>query len=309
MKIVASLKNCSRFLIKYKFLNFLVLPGIIFYIIFYYTPMYGIIIAFKDYNGLGGFEGIIDSKWVGLTHFANFFGSNYFWRLLRNTLVISFYRLIFGFPAPIILALLLNEVYNNKFKRIVQSICYLPHFLSWVVISGLMVMLLSTDGPINQILVMLGLDKIPFLTDSQFFRSILVGSSIWQGIGWGTIVFLAAISNVPAEMYEAAIVEGANRWQRSIYITLPSISFIIVILFILRVGKIIDEGFEQTFNLYNPSVYEVSDVFETFVYRRGIQGSEFSYTAAVGLFKSVTSLALVWGSNRLAKLFGQEGIW
>lgn len=299
----------KKLLIKYKFIHLLVLPGIIQIIIFQYIPIGGLIVAFKNYKGIGGVAGILNSEWVGFKHFIDFFSGEYFWRLLGNTLIISVYRLIFGFPAPIILALLLNEIHNQKFKKIVQTITYLPHFLSWVVISGLVMALLSADGPVNQFISMLGMNNISFLSNSKYFRSVLVTSSIWKETGWGAIVYLAAISGIPNELYESATVEGASRWQKTIYITIPSITFIIVILFILRVGSVIDQNFEQIFNLYNPAVYRVADVFETFVYRRGLDRAEFSYAAAVGIFKSVTSLVLVVVTNKAAKKVGQEGIW
>ena len=207
------------------------------------------------------------------------------------------------------LALLLNEITRQKFKRVVQTITYLPHFISWVVVSGLIVALLGADGPVNHFLSMVGAGNVNFLTNTKLFRSLLVSSDIWKTIGWSTIVYLAAISNVPNELYESATVEGANRWQKAVYITFPSISFIIAILFILRMGSIIDDNFEQIFNLYNPAVYNVSDIFETFVYRRGITEAQFSYSTAVGLFKSVVSLILVLVTNKAVKKMGQEGIW
>ena len=303
------LRDIKKFLIKYKFLNLLVLPGVIYFFIFKYVPIYGIIIAFKDYNGIGGISGIFNSEWIGFTNFTNFFSSIYFWRILRNTLLISTYKLIWAFPAPILFALLLNELYNQRFKRIVQTISYLPHFLSWVVIAGLVTVILSIDGPVNQVMGMMEMEKINFLSSNVYFRSILVISQIWSSIGWDSIIFLAAISGIPNELYEAAITEGATRWQRAVYITLPSLYFIITILLILTVGNMIEQNFDQIFNLYSSSVYETSDVIDTFVYRRGIIGNEFSYTAAVGLFKSVTSLILILGSNKIVKLLGQEGIW
>lgn len=300
----------KRFFYKYRFFHLLVLPGTLYYLIFHYVPIGGLIIAFKGYRGFGGIQGILDSPWVGFTHFYNLFGSHYFWRLLSNTLLISSYRLIWGFPAPIILALLLNEVVSQRFKRTIQTITYLPHFISWVIVAGLASMLLSPDtGAVNGFVKLLGIQPVSFLADPRYFRSILVISSIWKGIGWGSIVYLAAISGIPQEQYEAAYIEGATRFQRTIYVTLPSISFIIVIFLILRVGQIINENFEQIFNLYNPSVYEVSDVFETYVYRRGILQADFSYATAVGLFKSVTSLILVMGTNKIVKILGSEGIW
>ena len=299
-----------RFLVKHRFFHLLVLPGVLYYILFHYVPIYGLVIAFKDYNGLGGVRGILTAPWAGLRHFQNLFASHYFWRLLRNTLLISTYRLVFGFPAPILLALLLNEVANSALKRTVQTISYLPHFISWVIVAGLTIMLLSpSTGPVNAALARLGAKPIAFLADPRYFRGVLVTSSIWHGIGWGSIVYLAAISNIPQEQYESAYIDGATRVQRAAWITLPSISPIIVILLILRVGQIINENFEQIFNLYNPAVYEVADVFETYIYRRGILQADYSYTTAVGFFKSVTSLALVFATNRIAKAIGSEGLW
>jgi putative aldouronate transport system permease protein len=304
------LSKTKHFIVKYKFFHLLVLPGVVYFVLFHYVPIYGLTIAFKDYYGMGGVKGVLDAPWVGFKHFANLFASHYFWRLLRNTLLISTYRLLWGFPAPIVLALLLNEVSNSTFKRTVQTITYLPHFISWVVISGLAIMLLSpTMGPVNALMQKFGMEPITFLADTRYFRSVLVTSSIWRGIGWGSIVYLAAISNVPQEQYESAYIDGATRLQRAIHITLPSIQFIIIIFLILRIGKIIDENFQQIFNLYNPAVYEVADVFETFIYRRGILQADFSYTTAVGFFKSFTSLVLVYAANRIVKWLGSEGLW
>lgn len=303
-------KGTLKLLANYKYYYLLLLPGLLYFIIFRYLPMAGILVAFKNYKGMGGISGLFNSPWVGFRNFQNFFASYYFWRLLKNTLLISSYRLVFGFPAPIILALLLNEIYHAKFKRIVQTISYLPHFISWVVISGIMIALLSPDtGPMNAIIKSLGFEPIGFLSDSRFFRSTLILSSIWRGVGWGTIIYLAAISNIPQEQYEAAYIDGATRFQMMRYITLPSLYFLIGIFLILRIGKIINENFEQIFNLYSPGVYDVSDVFETFVYRRGILQSDFSYASAVGLFRSLTSLLLVFVTNKIAKKLGHEGLW
>ncbi len=206
----------------------------------------------KTTTDLAVYKGFGTAHGLAFRTLAIFFNSTYFWRLLSNTFIISFYQLVFGFPAPIILALLLNEIRNNRFKRIVQTITYMPHFLSWVVIAGLMTLLLSNEGVVNHLLSYFNVDRIDFLASTTYFRSILVGSSIWQSIGWGTILYLAAIVNVPQDLYEAATMEGATRWQKAIHITLPSISFVITILFILQMGKIIDQNFEQILNLYNP---------------------------------------------------------
>ena len=273
--------------------------------------MYGIIMAFKNFRGIGGFAGIWKAPWAGFNNFINFFSGIYFWRLMGNTLIISCYRLMFAFPAPIILALLINELRNRLFKRTVQTITYMPYFLSWVVTAGLIITLCSpSSGPINLLLGKLfGVEPIYFVSNRNYFRGLLVVSDIWKSIGWGTIIYLAAITGVSMELYEAATIDGANRWQKTIYITLASIQEIIAIMFILAVGRILDQNFEQIFNLYSPAVYEVADVFETYVYRAGILQSQFSYTTAVGLFKSVVSLLLVFISNRVAKRLGTEGLW
>lgn len=310
--IVYSRSTANRvrtFFVKYRFFHFLVLPGIVYFLVFHYLPLVGSIIAFKDYNGMGGVAGLFNAPWVGFKYFDQLFQSYYFWRLLRNTLIISSLKLIFAFPAPIFLALLLNEIRMLRFRKVVQTVSYLPHFLSWVVIAGLVQLIVAPYGPLNALLQDIGLRKVNLLADARYFRGVLVVSSIWQGIGWGSIVYLAAISTVPEEQYEAAILEGATRFQRTWFVTLPSIRFVVVIFLILAVGRIIDEDFEQIFNLYNPAVYQVADVFETFVYRRGILQADFSYATAVGLFKSVTSLILVVVTNKVATLLGQEGLW
>ena len=299
------------FLRKYKTLNLILLPCVLYFVVFKYLPMYGVIIAFKDYQGGGnGFWGMLNAEWRGLQYFKMFFGSIYFGRLLRNTLLISAYRLFFSFPAPILLALLLNELTNIRFKRVMQTITYMPHFLSWVVVSSFMIILLSpSSGPINALTGLFGMKPIFFLNDTRYFRSMLVISEIWKSVGWGTIIYLAAITNVDQEMYEAARIDGASRFSQIINITLPCIRETIAIMLILAVGRILDENFEQIFNLYSPAVYEVADVFETYVYRQGVLQAQFAYTTAVGLFKSVCSLVLVSTSNFVAKKLGTSGIW
>lgn len=304
-------KNIVRkFFYKHRYLHLLVMPCIVYFFVFRYLPMYGNIIAFKDYKGIGGFWGIINAEWVGLKYFKMFFSSYYFTRLLGNTLIISLLRLVFAFPAPIILSILINEIRATWFKRTVQTISYMPHFLSWVVTAGLIATLLSpTSGPVNAILERIGLQRVFFIGDPKYFRSVLVISDIWKNVGWGTIVYLAAICGLGNEIMEAATVDGANKWHKIMHITLPGIKEIIAILFILSVGRILDENFEQIFNLYSEAVFNVSDVFETYVYRRGIRGGDFSYSSAVNLFKSVASLLLVLGSNKIAKKLGSYGLW
>jgi putative aldouronate transport system permease protein len=300
----------KRFFWKYKFFHLLVLPGIVYFVVFRYLPMIGVAIAFNDYNGMGGLKGMVTAPWVGFKNFVQLFESIYFWRLIRNTVIISGLRIIFGFPAPIILAILLTEIRFVPFKKTVQTISYLPHFLSWVVIAGLMFMLLGSEGPVNAALGKLfRIPPITFLTDSRYFRGVLVATGIWQSLGWSSIIYFAAISGVPQEHYEVAIVEGATRFQRVWYITLPWLRYIMVILLVLSIGSIINEDFEQIFNMYNPAVYEVADVFETYIYRKGLGERAFSFATAVGLFKSVVAFLGVMAANRVAKSLGQEGLW
>lgn len=312
---VLSLKNASKqrtnFFVKYKFLNLLVLPCVIWLLLFKYTPMVGIIIAFKNYRGVGaGFGGIFSTPWLGFRNFEMFFKSIYFTRLMGNTLLISLYRLVFAFPVSIIFALFLNEIRNNRFKKVVQTISYMPHFLSWVVISALVTTILSTDaGPVNAALKALGMEPIFFLASEQWFRPVLVLSGIWQGVGWGSIVYLAAISGLPQEQYESATLDGASKIQQIWHITLPGIKEMIAIMLILQVGRAMTDNFEQVFTMYSPAVYNVADIFDTYVYRSGITDANFSYSAAVGLFKSVCSLILVLFTNRITKKMDAGGIW
>ena len=295
----------------YRYLHLMVLPGLAFFLLFKYVPMYGIIIAFKNYKGAaGGFSAIMSAPWIGLKNFEIFFNSLYCERVFKNTIYLSILRLIFSFPAPILLALMINEIRANWFKRTVQTITYMPYFLSWVVVAGLLNTLLSPDnGAINTIIKMAGGQPVYFLTSKQWFRPILIISEIWKNIGYGSIVYLAAITGIDQEQYEAARVDGANKLQQIVHITLPALSEIIAIMLILQIGKMFDDNFDQIFNLYSPSVYEVSDVFETYVYRNGIQQSKFSYSAAVGLVKSVLALAMIVFSNKASKKLGAQGLF
>lgn len=295
---------------KYRLHYYLLLPGVAFFLVFHYVPLYGIVIAFKDVTPFDGIQGIFSSEWVGLKHFRNFVDSYYFWNIMENTILISTYRLLFGFPAPIVLALLMNEIGSALFKRAVQTISYLPHFISMVVVAGLLTTLLTTDGGlVNALLQKLGLESIFFLGDQSYFRSVLVASGIWKEVGWGTIIYLAAITGIDPQLYEAARVDGAGRMRQMLHITLPGMMFIIVLMFIFAVGGLLNAGFEQIILLYSPPVYEVSDIIDTYVYRKGLEGNQYSFAAAVGLFKSVLSLTLLLGANLLAKKLGQQGIW
>ncbi|MBP1989404.1 ABC transporter permease [Paenibacillus eucommiae] len=300
-------KNSFSAYWKYKYLTLIFLPAIIYYVIFHYVPIYGVLIAFKSYK----FSlGILGSPWVGFQHFRDLFAFDSFWQVFRNTFLISIYKLIFGFPAPIVFALLLNEIRLSIFKRLVQTISYFPHFLSWVVLGGLAVQFLSPSiGPINLLLQAIGLDPIYFLGDSKWFRTVLVGTEVWKGLGWGTIVYLAAIAGVNPELHEAATVDGANRFHRMRYITLPSMMPVITIMLIFAIGGMVNDDFDQVFNLYNPVVYEVGDVLSTYTYRMGLINMEYSFATAVGLFKNVIAFVLILSANAIAKKINDYGLW
>ena len=298
-------------IVKYRYLHLMLIPGLLYFFVFKYIPMYGIMIAFKNYKGAaGGFSAIIQADWIGFKNFEIFFKSLYFGRILSNTIYLSILRLLFSFTSPILLALLINELRTRWFKRTVQTITYMPYFLSWVVVAGLLNTLLSPDnGVINAIIKMNGGTPVYFLASKQWFRPILIISEIWKSIGYGSIVYLAAITGVDQQQFEAARVDGANKLQQIIHITLPAISEIIAIMLILQIGKMFDDNFDQIYNLYSPSVYEVSDVFETYVYRNGIQQSKFSYASAVGLVKSILVLTMIMLSNAAGKKLGAEGLF
>lgn len=301
-------KRSIKLLKKYKAFYVMLLPAIAYFVIFHYVPMYGIIIAFKDFKPL---KGVWDSSWVGMKNFIDFFSHPSFSIVLKNTLLISFYKIIFGFPAPIILALLLNEIRNSAYKRTIQTVTYFPHFMSWIVVAGLVSTVLSpSTGVVNQILKFFGMNPIYFMADPKFFRGVLVVSDIWKEIGWGSIVYLAAICGINNELYEAAIVDGASKWKQVLHITIPSITSAIIMMLILRVGSILNAGFDQIFVMYNPNVYDVADIIDTFVYRMGIESAKYSFATAVGLFKSIIGLIMVVTTNKIAKMIDEENaIW
>lgn len=294
---------------KHFSLYMLLLPGLAFYILFKYVPIVGYVMAFQDFK-IG--KGLFGSPWVGLDNFNYMFQDNNFANALRNTVLISVYKLIFGFSAPIILALLLNEVVSRTFKKVIQTISYLPHFISWVIIAGILTSLLSSKGIINYVIVdILHHDKILFLADPRFFRSIMVISEVWKGVGWGTIIYLAAISGIDTEMYEAAIVDGCSRFKQAMRITLPSMMPTIVILLILQLGGILNAGFEQIYLFYSPPVYSVADILDTLALRIGIQNNfNYGVATAISIFKSVIGLVLIITVNRIVKYVDKEhGIW
>ncbi len=290
-----------------RYLFVLFIPGMLYFVIFRYLPMYGIVIAFKDYQFLAG---IMKSPWVGFSVFREMFATPSFWEVFRNTVIISGLQFIFGFPAPIVFALLLNEVMHLRAKKIFQTISYLPHFVSWVILGGIFAQFLSPSaGPINALLKSVGMNPVYFLADPKWFRQVVVVTEIWKSIGWGSIVYLAALSSIDPELYEAASIDGAGRWQKMRSITLPSLYPIITIMLILAVGKLINDNFDQIFNLYNPAVYGVGDVMATYMYRRGLGNMEYSFATAVGLFKNLISFAMVIGANSAAKRINDYGIW
>lgn len=298
------------FMRKYIWFYILLIPAIVYFVIFKYLPMVGLVMAFKDISIAEGMKGIFTGEWVGLKHFYRFFNSPNAWRLIRNTLQISLLQIVWGFPIPIILAIMMSEVRKGRVQKTIQTISYLPHFISWVVASGLVVNLLTTNGGVvNEVLKALGKDPIMFLGNPKYFRSILVVSNLWKEVGWNTIIYVAAITSVDESLYEAAYIDGASRFQQVIHITIPSISFIIAMMFVLQAGSILDAGFEQIFLLYSEAVYEVGDIIDTYVYRAGLQQMDYSYATAVGLFKSVVSLIVVVGVNAGVKKLGYEGIW
>lgn len=289
-----------------KSLYLLVLPVILFYILFHYKPMYGAIIAFKQYTPA---KGVFGSPWVGFDHFVRFFSSHSFWRIFKNTFLISFYSLLFGFPAPIILALLLNEIKKEKFKRTVQTISYLPHFISLVVVAGMIKDFTVTDGIINDFIEFFGGERLPILQRAELFRPVYIISGIWQEIGWGSIIYLAALSGISQELYEAAMIDGAGRFKQTIHITIPGIAPTIIIMLILRIGQLMNVGYEKIILLYNPSTYETADVISSYVYRVGLLEFSWSYSAAVGLFNSIINFLLVIGSNWISRKVTETSLW
>lgn len=295
---------------SYRLYYILAIPGLLYFFIFHYLPMFGIIIAFKNISAFNGISDVISKPFVGLRWFRQFFESYYFWQIIRNTLIISFLKLASVFPASILLALLINELQHAGLKKVIQSVSYIPHFFSMVVVAGIVMSMLTTEGGLlNQIIVSFGGQPRLFLGEPQSFRQILVVTTLWQEVGWGTIIFLAAISGIDPQLYEAAIIDGAGRLRQTLTITIPSITYVVVILLIFRIGGLLNAGFEQVLLLYSPQVYEVADIIDTYVYRSGIQGMQYSFSTAVGLFKSVIAAFLLLSANFLAKRLGHTGIW
>ncbi|GAK41877.1 polysaccharide ABC transporter permease protein [Paenibacillus sp. TCA20] len=290
---------------KYWMLYLMILPGIVYYILFKYVPLAGSIITFQDYQIMNGIWG---SPWVGFDNFKFIFTYPDFWNVLRNTALIALYQLVFSFPAPIILALLFNEVAGRFMKRTYQSIFYLPHFLSWVVVGGIVFELLATGGLVNVIRGWFGYEPVLFMQQEGAFRTIVILSGIWKEVGWGTIIYLAALTAINPNLYEAAVVDGAGKWKQAIYITLPSLLPTITVLFLLNIGNFLELGFDQIFNLLTPMTYSVGDIIETYVYRAGVLQGQYSMTTAIGLFQSVIGFILLYIFNRLARKT-EQGLW
>lgn len=289
-----------------KYIYIMLVPVVAYYVLFYYVPMYGLQIAFKDYSpGLG----MWGSDWVGFRYFNDFFNSYYFWRLLRNTLLLSFYELLFGFPASIILALLLNELRSSRLKRFVQTVTYMPHFISLVVVAGMLVDFLARDGLINNVLSWFGAEPVAFLRESGWFRTIFISSNVWQSVGWGSIIYLSAMSGIDPSLYEASRVDGASRWRQTLSVTLPGIMPTVVILLILQIGHFMSVGTDKILLLYNSSTYETADVIGTFVYRKGILESNFSYSSAVGLFNALINFTLLVLANAISRRTSENKLW
>lgn len=289
-----------------KTLYLLVMPVIIWYIIFCYIPMYGAVISFKEYSPAAG---ILGSPWVGLKYFREFFGSPYFVRTLRNTLVISITLLIFSFPAPIILALLINELKSQLYSRTIQTVTYLPHFISLVVVCSMIKEFTASDGIVTQFLGLFGFPQDSMLINPSLFVPVYVVSEIWQEIGWGSVIYLAALTGVDQQLYEAAMIDGANRWKQLLHVTLPCIIPTIITMLILRIGNIMSVGYEKIILLYNSSIYETSDVLSSFVYRKGLLERNYSYSAAAGLFNSVINCLLLVISNKFSRKLSRTSLW
>lgn len=296
----------NRFM-RDKYLHFLILPTVIYFIIFCYVPMYGVIIAFKDFSFA---KGILHSPWIGFKNFEDFFDSVFFFRLIKNTIILSLSTVIISFPIPILFALLLNEVKLKKFRNTIQTISYFPHFVSIVIVVGMMHVLLSPEGGlVNALLSKLGMEPISFMQSSQWFRPLYILSGIWQGFGWSSIIYLAALTSVSPELYESAQLDGASRFQQIIHISIPSILPIVIILLILALGGMMSVGYEKILLMYNPGIYDVSDVISTYVYRKSILGGEFSFGTAIGLFNNIINFILIIIFNYISKKVSHTSLW
>lgn len=290
-----------------RYLLLLVLPCIVYFAVFHYVPMFGIAISFQKYNL---FKGVWHSEWVGFQYYRMFFGNPDFFRLLRNTFLLGLYQIVFGFPAPIVLALLFNELRGAVFKRVVQSVSYLPHFISNVVVASMIFVFLSPSGGlVNRLIEAVGFDPVNWLMLPEWFRTIYVASGIWQNIGWASIIYLAALTAIDPHLYEAAEMDGAGRFRKMAYVSLPGIMQTVVVLLILDIGHVLGVGFEKVFLLYNPATYATADIISTYVYRVGLVQGNYSYAAAIDLFTGVVNLAFLLGANYVSRKLGENSLW
>lgn len=302
-----SFKHTLSCMARDKYLYFMLIPFLVYYLIFYYKPFGGLAIAFQDFKP---FLGIEDSKWVGFQNFVNFFSGPYAWRLIRNTILINVYGLIFGFPIPIILAIFFNEVRQKRFRTMVQTISYMPHFISTVVIAGLVVNFLSpSSGIVNTLLGMFGMEPTYFLSRPEYFRTIYIVQGIWSGAGFGSIIYYSSLCSIDAELYEAATIDGAGRWKQTLHITLPGLLPTIGIMLIMNIGNLLNVGYEMIILLYMPATFDTSDVISTYMYRAGIESANYSMSTAVGLFNGVVSLILVLAANKVSKKISDVSIF
>ncbi len=311
---VLTQKNLPRFsmdriiktFLRDRYLYLIMALPLAYFVVFHYIPMYGIVLAFKKFDiSLG----IMDSPWVGFQYFEEFFNNPYSWKLIWNTVALRLWHLSLGFPAPIVLALLLNEIRQERFKRLVQTSSYLPHFISLVVVCGMLVTFLASDGPINSIIQFFGGQSIQWLQRPEWFRPIYIFSGIWQDAGWTSVIYLAALTAINPDLYEAAVIDGANRFQRLLYVTIPGIAPTVMVMFLLRVGQLLTMDFQRVLLLYTPSTYETADILGTYIYRRGIVSADFSFATAVGLFQSLVGLVFLLSANTIAKKLGQTSLW
>ena len=284
----------------------IILPGLLFYAVFHYAPLYGVLVAFTDFRITRGISG---SDWAGLRFFEQVFSTPDFWQVINNTITISIMRIVFSFPVPIILAILLNELRNQHFKKFTQSVMYLPYLISWTIIGGLVFEIFSSDGMVNSIRALLGMERHLFLVDRDFFRPLLIMTDIWKNSGFHAIIYLAAITRINSELYESAAIDGAGWLRRTWAVTIPGVSDVITVLFILSVGSLLSAGFEQVFVLYNPAVYRTGDILDTFIFRTGITNARFSFAAAAGLIRSVVSAVLLILAHKTAKKLTGKGIF
>ena len=299
-------KRLGRDFVKHRWLYIMFIPVFVYFIVFAYIPMGGIIMAFQDFNIRKGFSG---SEFVGLANFKMFFEDPYCFRIIRNTFLMNLYDVLWAFPTPIILALLLNEVGHKPFKSVIQTLTYLPHFISLVVMCGMLKEFLSTDGLINDLVAFFGGDREALLSFPEYFRTIFISSNIWQNVGFSSIMYIAAFAGIDPTLYEAAAIDGASRFHRLIHITLPSIMGTVIIMMILRLGSMMTVGYEKIILLYNPQTFETADVISSYVYRMGIKGSDYSYATAIGIFNAVINSVLLISANHIAKKFGRRTLW